>query len=154
MPASAPTPPEPDRNAAKSDHRVPSQLVRALTGALFAEAALAAVAAAVFVVDLVRAATGSQGDAGPLIGMNVFLALSAAGLAAALVAAGRALARGRRSGRSVAMTWQLFQAVVGVTAIVSGGLGPALLGVVLLALAVAVVVLLLTPRVVEETTQR
>gem|GEM_PF-5745996 len=44
--------------------------------------------------------------------------------------------------------------MIAVSALVSGGLGPVLLGVVLLVLAVGVVVLLLMPRVVAETTRR
>ena len=150
------TPPSnPDQNAAGTDHRVPSPLVRTLAVVLLAEAALAVVAAVIILVDLIRLLTSDDGVAvGASAGMNSFLLLCALGLAAGLVAASRALGRGRRSGRAFAMTWQLFQGVVAVSALTSGNLPAILLGVLLLALAVAVVVLLLMPRVVEATTQR
>ncbi len=153
MPESLTPPFDPDQNAAAIDHRVPSRLVRLLSLALLVEALVLVVAAVVLLVDLVRLLSGADdGGAGSLVGMNVFLVLCALGLAFALVAAARSLARGRRSGRAVAMTWQLFQAVVGVSAVASGSLWAVLLGVLLLVLAVGVVVLLLTPRVVEATT--
>ena len=147
--------PDPDHHAAGTDQRVPSRLVRTLAGALLVEAALFVAAAVILLAGLVRGSGGSDdGAAAAPIGMTVFLVLSAAGLAVVLVAAAWALTRGRRRGRAAALTWQLFQAVVAVSALASGSLGPALLGILLLALAAGVVALLFVPRVVEETTRR
>jgi hypothetical protein len=145
-----PTNPGPATESASSDHRAPSPKVRALRAALTAEAALMAVGALAVVADLIV-----RGEfAGRQIAMAAFLVVCALGIAWALVAAGRALALGRRSGRSVAMTWQLFQAVVGATAIATGSAWAVLLGVILVVLAVGVAFLLLLPSVVTETTGR
>ncbi len=144
------TEPGPAPEGAGSDHRAPSPGVRVLRAALTGEALLLAVGALAVVVDLVV-----RGEfAGRQIAMAVFLVVCALGIAWALVAAGRAMARGRRTGRSVAMTWQLFQAVVGATAIATGSVWAVLLGVVLVVLAAGVVFVLLLPRVVTETTGR
>ncbi|RZS59904.1 hypothetical protein EV386_0141 [Xylanimonas ulmi] len=125
--------------------------MRALVGALRVEAALLAIAALAVVVDLI--ARGGPHD-GREIGMGAFLAACALGVGWALWSAARALRAGRRSGRAVAMTWQIFQVVVGVSAMGAGSAGAVALGVVLIALAVGVGVLLLLPRVVEATTSR
>jgi hypothetical protein len=124
--------------------------VRLIDGALLGEAALLVAAAVGVVVDLVVRGIFS----GREIGMAAFLVLFAVAVAWALLAARRALRDGRRSGRAVVMTWQLFQGVVGVTALAAGSVWTTVLGAVLLVLAVGVAVLLLTPRVVEATTRR
>jgi hypothetical protein len=150
MPQSPPPSQGPDQPGANTDHLAPTRGVRAVQGALVAEAVLLAAAAIGVVVDLM-ARNGSSG--GREIGMGAFLAACALGVGWALVAAARALGAGRRAGRAVAMTWQIFQAVVGASAVASGAAWAVVLGVVLLVLAVAVAVLLLTPRVVESTTR-
>ncbi|MCL1869609.1 MAG: hypothetical protein FWF90_04240 [Promicromonosporaceae bacterium] len=147
-----PTPPpvrEPDHPGTDIDHPAPPRAVRALRCALFAEAALCAAAGVGVVVDLV--ARGGAG--GQEIGMAAFLVLCALGVAWALVAAARALGSGRRVGRAVAMTWQIFQVIIGISAVGAESWLSVVAGVVLIALAVAVAVLLLMPRVVEATTR-
>ncbi|MBL0888706.1 hypothetical protein [Myceligenerans indicum] len=93
-----------------------------------------------------------RGSAAP--GASIFLVLALGGAAWALVAAGRALSRGVRMARGFAMTWQIFQILVGLTGILGGGALWAVIGgwtVVLLA--VAVVVLLMMPPVIDATTR-
>lgn len=141
--------PDPDQFGAGVDHRAPERGVRLIGGALLAEAVLLVAAAVGVVVDLVVRGIFS----GREIGMAAFLVVFAVGIAWALLAGRRALREGRRSGRAVAMTWQLFQGVIGVTALSSGSVWTTALGAVLLALAVGVAVLLVTPRVVAATTR-
>ncbi|QAY68940.1 hypothetical protein [Xylanimonas protaetiae] len=124
--------------------------MRALRGALLVEAVILAAAAVGVLVDLLA----RRDFAGREIGMAVFLVACALGFAWALVAAGRRLLEGRRSGRALAMTWQLFQGIVGVTALATGSAWSVAIGVVLLALAVGVAAGLLMPRVVDATTRR
>ncbi|ACZ31621.1 sodium:galactoside symporter family protein [Xylanimonas cellulosilytica DSM 15894] len=123
--------------------------MRAIRGALVAESALLAAGAVAVIVDLIV-----RGDfSGRQVGMAAFLVACALGIAWALLAAGRALGAGRRSGRAVVMTWQLFQGILGATALATASVLSVVLGAVLLVLAVGVAFLLLTPRVVEATTR-
>ena len=150
MPQSPSPAQDPDQRDASTGHSAPTRGVRALRAALAAEAVLLAVAAGGVVVDLaVRAGSRS----GREIGMGVFLVACALGVGWALTAAGRALGAGRRVGRAVAMTWQIFQGIVAVSALSSGTAWAVVLGAVLLALALGVAILLFTPRVVEATTR-
>jgi len=128
-----------------TDRRSSPRGLRALLVGVVLEALVLAVAAVVVAVE----AIGGGSDS---IGMSVFLVVFALGMAWALLAAGRVLRAGRRGGRSVIMTWQIFQAVVAVSMLTSGTAGAVLGGAALLALAVAVAVLLLTPAVVKATT--
>lgn len=116
-------------------------LVLAVVGLVLAQALVLAVAAVGMLVALVR---GSQ-----MPGPVVFLVALAAGVAALLVGAGRALLRGRRWARSPVMTWQILLVVLSVGWIGSEA-GPWAVGV--LAVAVAVGVGLLLPPVVAWTT--
>jgi hypothetical protein len=134
------------REGLSSDRSAPPRGLRVLRVGLVAEAAVLAVAAVAVVVDLV--ARGGRGAAA-----GAFLVLCALGVAWALLAAGRALRAGRRGGRAVAMTWQIFQGIVGASALAAGNPWAAVLGVVLLVLAAGIAFLLLTPRVVEATTR-
>ena len=84
------------------------------------------------------------------VGINLFLAAFAWGIAAVLVAAVRALRAGRRWARSPVITWQLFQVVVAITWL-QAAVNP--FAVTLLVLALAVVVGLLLPTVVAATTR-
>ncbi|BDZ42825.1 hypothetical protein GCM10025865_21240 [Paraoerskovia sediminicola] len=83
------------------------------------------------------------------LGLSVSLVLLALGVAVALVAASRALLRGRRGGRAPVATWQLLQAIVGATAMQSGATA---WGAPLVAVAVVVLVCLVRRSVVEFTT--
>ncbi|WP_125774539.1 hypothetical protein [Antribacter gilvus] len=109
------------------------------------EAGALSVFAVVLLVELFSG--GSQSA-----GVSIFLMVCAAGAAWALVAAGRALARGSRGARGVIMTWQLFQILGGIAAVGSGVRWGVLAGVFALVLAVAVVVLLVSRPVTEATT--
>ncbi|WP_425956271.1 hypothetical protein [Xylanimonas sp. McL0601] len=150
MPQSPQPSQDPDQPGAITDHLAPTRGVRALRGALVAEAVLLAAAAVGVVVDLVA----RHGSAGAReIGMGAFLVVCALGAGWALLAAARALGAGRRAGRAVAMTWQIFQAIIGATALAAGSTWAVVIGAVLLTLAVVVAFLLLTPRVVAATTR-
>lgn len=82
-------------------------------------------------------------------GAAVVLAAFAWGLAALLVGAVRGLLDGRRWARSPVVTWQLFQAIIGVTWLQEGA-HP--VPVVLLVVAVLVVAGVVSPSVVARTT--
>ncbi|PZR54316.1 hypothetical protein DNL40_05280 [Xylanimonas oleitrophica] len=123
----------------------PPPALRALVAGLGLEAAVLAVAAALVAVEAFAGGSGS-------IPMSVFLVLSALGVAWALLAAGRALLAGRRGGRSVVMTWQVFQVIVAFSALTSGAGWAVALGVGLLVVGLGVAVLLFTRPVVEATT--
>ncbi|MFP3714864.1 hypothetical protein [Puerhibacterium sp. TATVAM-FAB25] len=127
------------------DRPTPPGALRALLVAVVLEALVLTVAAVVVAVE----AIGGGSDS---VAMSVFLVVFALGMAWALLAAGRVLRAGRHGGRSVIMTWQIFQAVVAASMLASGATAAVLGGVGLLALAVAVAVLLLTPSVVRATT--
>jgi hypothetical protein len=116
-------------------------LVLAVVGLVLAQALVLVVAAVGMLVALVR---GSQ-----LAGPVLFLVVLAAGLAALLVAAGRALLHGRRWARSPVMTWQILLVVLSVGWIGSEA-GPWAVGVLVVAAAVGVGLLL--PPVVAWTT--
>ncbi|QAY63417.1 hypothetical protein ET495_09330 [Xylanimonas allomyrinae] len=153
MPPSLEPSREPGAPDTRTDHAAPvpsTRALRVLLSLLVVEAAVLVAAAVVLVVDLL--ARGG-GDGSREMGMGAFLAACALGVAWALWAAARALGSGRRAGRAVAMTWQIFQAVIGASAVASGSGLPMVLGAVLLALALVVAALLLTPRVVEATTR-
>lgn len=123
----------------------PPGALRALLAGVVLEALVLAVAAVVVAVEAIRGGSGS-------VAMSAFLVVFALGMAWALLAAGRVLRAGRHGGRSVIMTWQIFQAVVAASMLASGVTGAVLGGAGLLALAVAVAVLLLTRSVVRATT--
>src|SRR5690349_5295358 len=105
MPQSRPEPDPGSEGAPEvpsTDHSAPPRGLRVLSGGLVVEAAVLAVAAVAVVVDLV-----SRGGGG--VAAGIFLVLCALGIAWALLAARRTLRAGRRGGRAVAMTWQIFQ---------------------------------------------
>lgn len=77
----------------------------------------------------------------------VFLAVFALAVAAVLAASARALVRGRRTGRSPVVTWQLLQVGVAAALLQAGSW----LGWALVVPSVAVVGLMLTRPVVEHT---
>ncbi|MGP7960364.1 hypothetical protein ACTVCO_06080 [Sanguibacter sp. A247] len=111
----------------------------AVAGLLVVEAAVLVVGGGAAVVDLVR---------GGRVGVDLFLAAFAWGLAAFLVVAARGLLDGRRWARSPAITWQLFQIVIAVTWLQGEvSLSP----IILLAASVGVIVGLLLPSVVRRT---
>lgn len=120
--------------------RRPVALVVVCLLVLVEAAALAGLAVA-FVVDLVRGAE--------LPGPTVFLAVFLLGVAAVLVLATRALAAGRRWGRSPVLTWQLLLLVMAVGWF-SAEPSPWAAAVVVVALVVGVG--LLVPSVVAATT--
>lgn len=117
--------------------------------------------AAVCLVVLVQAAlliglglawiTDLVDGASRLPGATAFLALSALGVAAALIAGARGLWRGRRWARSPVITWQLLLVVLAI-----GWLGaePTVWAAAVLASAVVVAVGLLVPPVVAATSGR
>jgi len=115
--------------------------VRALVGLVLLEALAVAVIAGALVVALVRGTT--------MPGPVVFLAVLAAGFAAVLGGAGRALLQGRRWGRAPVMTVQILLVVLAVGWL---GVEVAAWSVGVLVLAVAVGGLLVTPAVVAWTT--
>jgi hypothetical protein len=115
--------------------------VRLLAGLVLLQALAVAVIAVALVVALVRGTS--------MPGPVVFLILLAAGVAAVLGGAGRALLRGHRWGRSPVMTVQILLVVLAVGWL---GVEVAVWSVVVLALAVVVGALLVTPTVVVWTT--
>lgn len=87
------------------------------------------------------------------VGVSLFLVVFLLGVAWVLVVSARALLAGRRWGRGPVVTWQLFQ-VIGAVAAVGSATGLTLVGGWLaLVVAVAVIVLLMTPSVVAATSQ-
>lgn len=85
------------------------------------------------------------------LGVSIFLVLFLLGVAWALAASGRALLRGRRSGRGPVVTWQLFQ-LIGSVAAIGSGTGIVLAGGwAALVIALGVGGLLMTPSVVAAT---
>lgn len=111
----------------------------AVAGLLAVEAAVLVVGGGAAIVDLVR---------GGRVGVDLFLAAFAWGLAAFLVSAARGLLDGRRWARSPAITWQLFQIVIAVTWLQGEVV---LQPLILLAASVAVLVGLALPAVVLRT---
>lgn len=101
-PVPGPTVPE-DASA----RRPPRALDVVLAGAVIEAAGLGA-GVAWAAVDLVRGRSEAPGA-------SAFLALLLVGVAAAVVAAARALRRGARRARGVIVTWQLLQAATGFT---------------------------------------
>ena len=87
------------------------------------------------------------------VGVSVFLVLFLLGVAWVLVVSARALLAGRRSGRGPVLTWQLFQ-IIGSVAAIGSGTGIAVAGGwAALTIAVAVLVLLMTPSVAATMSQ-
>lgn len=129
-----------------SSRRVPHPvgLRLALTGVALETVLLAGAAAAVL-VELVGGGSGS-------VAVSLFLVVFFLGVAAALVAAGRALWAGRRGGRAPVATWQILQGLVGITVLSAGVPWAVAGGVALIVVAVTVLVLLMTRPVVEATT--
>jgi hypothetical protein len=134
-----------DQGAGQGADRPAPGALRALLVGVLLEALVLAAAAVLVAVEAFAGGSGS-------VAMSVALVVVALGMAWALLAAGRVLRAGRHGGRAVIMTWQIFQGVVAVSMLTAGGGLAVAGGVVLLALAVAVAVLLLTPRVVQATT--
>lgn len=126
--------PQPPRPAAPG-------AVRVLAGLVLLEALAVAVIAAALVVALVRGTS--------MPGPVLFLVVLAAGAAAVLAGAGRALLRGHRWGRAPVMTVQILLVVLAVGWL---GVEVAAWSVGVLVLAVAVGGLLVTPAVVAWTT--
>nr|BFF20528.1 hypothetical protein GCM10025730_40490 [Promicromonospora thailandica] len=124
-------------------HRVPAFLRALVIGVVVEVLGLVAFA----VVLLGELLTGGSTS----LGVSLFLVVFLLGVSWVLVASSRALLAGRRWGRGPVMTWQLFQ-VIGAVAAVGSGTGLALAGGWLaLVVAIAVVVLLMTPSVVAAT---
>ncbi|WP_423463180.1 hypothetical protein ACO229_25650 [Promicromonospora sp. MS192] len=87
------------------------------------------------------------------VGVSLFLVVFLLGVGWVLVVSARALLIGRRSGRGPVVTWQLFQ-IIGSVAAIGSGTGIAVAGGwVVLLIAVAVGVLLMTPSVVAATSE-
>lgn len=121
--------------------RVPPLLTVVLAGIALEVLALV-VAGGAAVVDLV------VGDG--RVGVVLFLAAFAWGLAAILVACARSLVAGHRGARSPVITWQLFQIVIAGTWLQESVSGPPL---ALAGVAVVVLVGMLSPAVVAATTR-
>lgn len=115
--------------------------VRLLAGLVLLQALAVAVIAGALVVALVRGTS--------MPGPVVFLIVLAAGVAAVLGGAGRALLQGHRWGRAPVMTVQILLLVLAVGWL---GVEVAVWSVAVLALAVVVGGLLVTPTVVAWTT--
>ncbi|WP_246855191.1 MULTISPECIES: hypothetical protein [unclassified Cellulomonas] len=115
--------------------------VRLLAGLVLLQALAVAVIAGALVVALVRGTS--------MPGPVVFLVLLAAGIAAVLGGAGRALLQGHRWGRAPVMTVQILLVVLAVGWL---GVEVAVWSVAVLVLAVVVGGLLVTPTVVAWTT--
>lgn len=115
--------------------------VRLLAGLVVLQALAVAVIAGALVVALVRGTS--------MPGPVVFLVVLAAGIAAVLGGAGRALLQGHRWGRAPVMTVQILLVVLAVGWL---GVEVAVWSVAVLALAVVVGGLLVTPTVVAWTT--
>ncbi|MFD1507552.1 hypothetical protein FE374_12855 [Georgenia yuyongxinii] len=113
---------------------VPLPLRAALLAVVVEAAALVGLAGA-FLLDVLR---GLVLNVGTTVAMAVFFL----GLALVLVAAGRALWRGRRWGRGPVITWQLLQAV---TAIAMTGVLPAYMVVLLVLTSAGVIAGVLWP---------
>ena len=115
-------------------------------GVLLLEAVALAATGVWFLVELARSGASD-------VPLALFLVVFAAGIAAALVLAARALRAGRRGGRAPAIGWQLLQGATAVTILqVPGAHTVALWGAwTALAAAVVVLVLALTPQAVRYT---
>ncbi|WP_344101951.1 hypothetical protein [Myceligenerans crystallogenes] len=122
-------------------------LLRSLLALLVVEAGAAAAFALAVLGELISGRSGS-------VGVSIFLVLALAGAAWGLVAAGRSLFRGGRVARGAIITWQLFQVLAGLMAALGGG--PAwvvICGWTAVLIAVAAVVLMMLPPVIEQTTR-
>ena len=93
-------------------------------------------------------AIAALGDPIEHIGGGLFLAVLAAGAAAFLLAAGRAMLDGRAWSRSAAVVWQVLQLGVALGTF-DGGEGPVPLALVLAALSAAGLILVLRRSVTE-----
>jgi len=138
-----PAGPDPEPDAGSGSTGRPGGLLLVAAGVCL-EAVLLVGLAVMIAVELVRGASDS-------VGVSIFLVAFFAGVAWALVAATRALWSGRRGGRAPLVVWQIMQGLVGVSLLTSGPLWAVLGGVVLLLVAAAVLVALMTRRVVEAT---
>lgn len=107
MTPAPPATPSPDARPPAPGTRPPRALDVVLAGAVVEAAALGA-GVVWAVVDLVRGQSEAPGA-------SVVLALFLGGVAAAVVAAARALRRGARRARGLLVTWQLLQVASGVT---------------------------------------
>lgn len=112
------------------------------TGAILLVEALGMLAVAVWL------AIGALGDPVENIAGGLFLAVLAAGAAAFLLAAGRAMLDGRAWSRSATVVWQVLQLGVALGTY-DGGQGPVPLALVLAALSIAGLVLVLRRSVTE-----
>jgi hypothetical protein len=110
------------------------------------EVLLLVAAAAMVGVELVRGASNS-------VAVSVFLVLFFLGLGWLLVVACRALWAGRRGGRAPVVVWQIMQGLVGVSLFTAGAAWAVLAGIGLLVVAAAVLVAVMTRRVVEATSR-
>ena len=124
----------------------PPRALAVALGVLLLEAAALAATSVWFLVELIRSGASD-------VPLALFLVVFAAGIAATLVFAARALQAGRRGGRAPAIGWQLLQGATAVTVlqvpdVQTGALWGAWTA---LAAAVVVVVLALTPRAVRHT---
>ena len=138
----APVTPSSDADGAPEGPRPPG--LRVVAAGVGIEAVLLVGAAVMIGIEVMRGASNS-------VAVSVFLVLFFLGLAWLLVGSCRALWAGRRGGRAPIVVWQIMQGLVGVSLLTAGAAWAVLAGLGLLLVAVAVLVAVMTRRVVEST---
>lgn len=138
----APVTPSPGADDGPHGSRPPG--LRVVTVGIAVEVLLLVAAAVLVGLELVRGASNS-------VAVSVFLILFCLGLGCLLVASCRALWAGRRGGRAPVVVWQIMQGLVGVSLLTAGATWGVLAGVGLLAVAVAVLLAVMSRGVVEAT---
>lgn len=138
----APVTPSSDAGGLPEGSRPPG--LKVVAAGVMIEAVLLVGAAGMVGVELVRGASHS-------VAVSLFLVLFFLGLAALLVGSCRALWAGRHGGRAPIVVWQIMQGLVGVSLLTAGALWAVLAGLGLLLVAAAVLVAVMTRRVVEST---
>jgi len=138
----APVTPSPGADDGPHGSRPPG--LRVVTVGIAVEVLLLVAAAVLVGLELVRGASNS-------VAVSVFLILFCLGLGWLLVASCRALWAGRRGGRAPVVVWQIMQGLVGVSLLTAGATWGVLAGVGLLAVAVAVLLAVMSRGVVEAT---
>lgn len=122
-------------------------LLRSLLALLVVEAAAAGAFALAVLGELALGRSRS-------LGVSIFLVLALGGAAWGLLAAGRSLFRGGRVARGAIVTWQLIQVLAGLMAALGGGpTWVTICGWTAVLIAVAAVVLMMLPPVIEQTTR-
>lgn len=115
--------------------------ILALVASVALQAAALFAAVALYAVELITG--GAQSPA-----MAAFIMATAAVIGAALAYCARAIHRGKRRARGPIVTWQIFLITVGIP-LTQGG--TPWIGALILAVAVATLVLLFTPKVMAHT---